>query len=52
MGKIKILNTPSGKIAQELIANGVKLGISSRGLGSTISQEGVQKVQENYELLT
>ena len=34
MGKIKVLNTPSGRILKDLINAGVKLGISSRGLGS------------------
>lgn len=52
MGRVKILNTPAGKIAQELIADDLKLGISSRGLGSTKTVEGVEEVQENFELLT
>ena len=33
MGKVKILETPSGKILRSLVESGVKLGISSRGLG-------------------
>ena len=34
MGKLKVLDTPSGRILKDLINAGVKLGISSRGLGS------------------
>ena len=34
MGKIKVLDTPSGRILKDLVNAGVKLGISSRGLGS------------------
>ena len=34
IGKAKILNTPMGKIASSLIEEGVKLGVSSRGIGS------------------
>lgn len=34
MGKIEVLDTPSGKILKELVKAGVKLGISSRGMGS------------------
>ena len=33
-GKAKILSTPMGKIAQSLLGEGVKLGVSSRGIGS------------------
>jgi hypothetical protein len=35
MGKVKVLETPSGNILKSLVRGGVKLGISSRGLGST-----------------
>ena len=34
MGKIKVLNTPSGQILRALVESGVKTGISSRGMGS------------------
>lgn len=40
IGKCKILNTPSGMIVQNLIAGGVKLGVSSRGTGN-VTNEGV-----------
>ena len=48
-GKAKILSTPSGQTARSLIKDGVKLGISSRGLG-TVNEEGV--VDESYQLIT
>ena len=34
MGKVKVLNTPSGQVLKSLVESGVKLGISSRGMGS------------------
>jgi hypothetical protein len=40
MGKCKILNTPSGQIAKNLIDGGVKLGVSSRGTGN-VTNEGI-----------
>lgn len=40
VGKCKILNTPSGQIVQQLIAGGVKLGVSSRGTGN-VTTEGM-----------
>lgn len=51
MGKIKVLNTPSGRILRDLINNGVKLGISSRGLGSVKESMGESVVQEDFELI-
>ena len=46
IGKAKILNTPMGKIAESLISEGVKLGVSSRGVGSLrINREGVNVVE-------
>ena len=50
-GKIEILDTPSGKIIKSLIESGVTLGISSRGVGSTVSQSGNQVVQEDFQLI-
>ena len=46
VGKIKILNTPAGKTAIGLLKGGVKLGISSRGLGSTKQEAGKTIVQQ------
>ena len=52
MGKIKVLDTPSGRILKDLINAGVKLGISSRGLGSVKeSIRGETVVQEDFELI-
>ena len=51
MGKIKVLDTPSGRILKDLINNGVKLGISSRGLGSVKESMGNTVVQEDFELI-
>lgn len=51
MGKIKVLNTPSGRILKDLISSGVKLGISSRGLGSVQESMGGTIVQEDFELI-
>lgn len=52
MGTIEILTTPSGNIARELIKNNVRLGISSRGLGSVKDiNENTVEVQDDFELL-
>jgi len=51
MGKVKVLNTPSGKILQELVNDGVKLGISSRALGSVNESNGRTVVQEDLQLI-
>lgn len=51
MGKIKILSTPSGNILKELLKSGVKVGISSRGLGSVKqTNEGIM-VEDDYKLV-
>ena len=52
MGKIQVLNTPSGKVLKELVNAGVKLGISSRGLGSTSrTNEGYDMVEDDFNLV-
>jgi len=51
MGKVKILNTPSGKILRELVNDGVKLGISSRGLGSVSESQGRTIVEDDFQLI-
>ncbi|VDM13183.1 unnamed protein product [Wuchereria bancrofti] len=51
MGELELLNTPSGKIAQELVMAGVPLGISSRGMGSVKQLGETVEVQDDYELL-
>lgn len=51
-GVLELLNTPSGKIAQELVMGGVKLGISSRGVGSTKKEGDYNVVGEDFVLIT
>jgi hypothetical protein len=50
VGKAKILGTPYGKIVENLIDSGVKLGVSSRGMGSLKQMNGVNMVQEDFML--
>jgi hypothetical protein len=53
VGKAKILNTPMGKIASSLIEEGVRLGVSSRGIGSLkMTREGVNIVGDDFVLAT
>mgnify|MGYP005623469867 FL=1 len=53
IGKAKILSTPMGKIAESLISEGVKLGVSSRGIGSLKqTREGVNVVGDDFMLAT
>lgn len=51
MGKIEILDTPSGQILEALIRNKVTLGVSSRGMGSLEQRGNVMEVQDDFELL-
>ena len=51
-GVVEILSTPSGNILKELLKNNIRLGISSRGLGSVKDMhDGTVVVQEDFELL-
>ena len=53
IGKAKILSTPMGQIAQSLIGEGVKLGVSSRGIGSlTKTRDGINVVGSDFMLAT
>jgi len=53
IGKAKILNTPMGQIASSLIGEGVKLGVSSRGIGSLKpTKEGFNVVGDDFMLAT
>jgi len=53
IGKAKILSTPMGNIAKSLIGEGVKLGVSSRGIGSLkATREGVNVVGDDFMLST
>ncbi len=56
MGEVEVLSTPAGNILKELFKNGIKLGISSRGLGSVeeINESNGEKtvqVQDDFELI-
>jgi hypothetical protein len=52
LGKAKILGTPMGKIAENLILEGIGLAVSSRGLGSLKERNGVNEVQDDFMLAT
>lgn len=51
MGKVKVLSTPSGQILKSLVESGVKLGISSRGLGSVKERGGLTYVEDDFQLI-
>jgi len=54
MGEVEVLSTPSGNILKELLKAGIKLGISSRGLGSVkeVNEDtGTVAVQDDFELV-
>ena len=50
-GTLKLLNTPAGQIAQQLVLDGGSLGISSRGLGSTRQQGDITLVEDDFQLI-
>jgi hypothetical protein len=53
MGEGEILNTPSGKVLKALIDDGVKVGISSRGVGNgKVNEDGILVIGESYKLIT
>lgn len=52
IGRAKVLDTPCGKIVQNLLEAGVKLGVSSRGVGSLRATGTAQVVQSDYYLAT
>lgn len=52
IGVAKILDTPMGKIAKNFIEEGVRLGVSSRGLGSLKEINGINEVQDDFHLAT
>ena len=53
LGKVEVLSTPAGNILKELFKAGIKLGISSRGMGSVSegSEGGAVEVQKDFELI-
>ena len=52
VGKAQILDTPMGKIVKGLLEGGVQLGVSTRGMGSLESRNGVMYVKEDFILNT
>ena len=53
IGKAKVMDTPNGKIVKNFISEGVKLGVSSRGMGSLkANKNGVNEVQGDFVLST
>jgi hypothetical protein len=52
VGEIEILSTPAGNIVKELMRNGIRLGVSSRGIGSVINMdENTVAVDEDFNLI-
>jgi len=51
MGKVEILDTPSGQILKQLANSGVTLGISSRGLGTVKESAGSLMVEDDFQLI-
>ena len=52
VGRAKLLDTPMGKIAKNLLDEGVKLGVSSRGMGSLVKREDCNMVADDFMLAT
>ena len=52
IGRAKILDTPNGKIAKSLLDEGVRLGVSSRGMGSLRKEDGCNIVEDDFMLAT
>jgi len=53
IGECELLNTPAGKVAQALVEGGVKVGISSRGMGTlSDGEDGTKNVNEDFKLVT
>ncbi len=52
MGKAKILGTPMGEIVKTFLEEGVRCGVSTRGLGSVKQKNGVMEVQDDFHLAT
>lgn len=50
-GVVEVLDTPKGKILQSLLESGVRIGMSSRGVGSTEQKEGFDMVADDFQLI-
>jgi len=51
MGKAQVLNTPAGQVLKSLVEAGVRLGISSRGMGSVHESNGDTMVEDDFQLI-
>lgn len=47
-GRARVMDTPMGKIVKSLMDEGVKLGVSTRGLGSIVEKKGFNEVQDDF----
>jgi hypothetical protein len=52
VGKAKVLDTPTGKIVESFLKAGIKIGVSSRGMGSVVEKNGINEVQDDFRLAT
>jgi len=52
IGRAKIMETPMGNIVRNLISEGARLGVSSRGMGSLVEKNGIMEVQNDFHLAT
>ena len=52
VGNAKVLSTPMGKMVSALLDDGVQIGVSSRGLGTLREENGINYVNEDYQLMT
>jgi len=52
VGKAQVSSTPYGNIVKGLLEDGGKLGVSSRGLGSLMKENGILKVQSDFLIVT
>ena len=52
IGKAKILSTPMGEIVKTLMDEDIKIGVSTRGLGSVKPKNGIMEVQDDFYLAT
>ena len=52
IGRAKIMDTPYGNIVKNLMEEGARLGVSTRGMGSLIERNGFMEVQDDFHLAT
>lgn len=52
IGKAKVLDTPCGKIVKNFLDEGIKIGVSTRGMGSVrLNKDGINEVQDDFHLV-